>query len=649
MVTFNFTFADGTPIEVMSAFWGAADAWSVERIDSEILDVVTDEATVNIYVDYGSLPEAALAGSRPGMTRVEYTDFINKFNSDASSPDDQSAANYREPGNSFEYLRETYNPDTNTWGESSEIDSANKIWLTRANAKALNLINDNDGDFDASIRVNDSASWHFDPNTGVSSDRYDLLTVASHEIGHVLGFISGTDAFDLLSQEGEITEQNLDYVSPMDLLRYSEYSSSLGVPDWTRGQTYFSLDGGDNNLGDFSTGNSNDGFQGSHWKDGDSRGIATPVLKKGERIEISDLDLRLLDGIGWDRIPQLQVDVRETVQTIDWDRSNPDLTSLENLLTDYLDEQLVSLAEEREAIRGLDPEIAGEVDDLEEDTNDVAQKQREAIQITLDKVEENQNDPDLRLEAALKGTSDIQKSLADLDKLYKDELQESFNDQIEEWLDESPTELKENLDPQNATDLQLVTLAITVSSGNESQRTEWNNKIRDALGLLYQDTFNGESPTGTQLDAALAKLLSIAGPDEIARRSSGSSSWSWWQTGDSLDDELAKLESIAAPDEMARRSSGGSSWSWWQTGKSNIEPVEVDSQSLDITGATTIDNSVYSIPELAGEGSTTNVAELNSNLALYGSGEEFENWQGSTSEIFEPVLAVDNVENMGDV
>jgi hypothetical protein len=49
MVSFNFTFADGTPIEVMSAFWEAGDAWSVERVDSDILDVVTDDATLNIY------------------------------------------------------------------------------------------------------------------------------------------------------------------------------------------------------------------------------------------------------------------------------------------------------------------------------------------------------------------------------------------------------------------------------------------------------------------------------------------------------------------------------------------------------------------------------------------------------------------------
>ena len=617
MVDFNFTFAEDTPIEVMSTFWEAGDAWSTERIDSEILDVITDDVTINIYVDYGTLPDAALAGSRPGMTRVEYTDFVNQFNSDGTSVDDLSAANYLESGSSFEYLRETYNSDTNTWGESSEVDSANSIWLTRANAKALNLIDGNDSDFDASIRVSNSVPWHFDPDTGVPGDKYDLFTVASHEIGHVLGFISGTDVFDLQSQEGEITGDNLDYVSPMDLLRYSESSSELGVIDWTRGQTYFSLDGGDNNLGDFSTGNSNDGFQGSHWKDGDSRGVATPLLKPGERVEISELDLRLLDGIGWDRIPQLQADVSEVLQTIDWDSSNPDLTPLENLLTDYADEQFIRLAEERNAIAGFDPEIADELDDLEEDTNDIAQKVREEIQITIGKVRENKNDPDLREEAAFKGTSDIQKTIADVDKLYQDELQASFNDQIEEWLDDSPTELSENLDPQNITDLQLIALSITVSSASESQQAEWNNTIREALRLSYQDTFNGQNPTDTQLDAALAKLFSISSPDEIARRSSPSS--------------------------------GSSRWYWWQTGESNVEVLSSDSQSFDITGATTIDNKIYSIPEVTKEGEKINASGYDNYSYLYGDGGNLEDWQASTNEMFEPIWSMDGVEDMGDI
>jgi hypothetical protein len=241
--------------------------------------------------------------------------------------------------------------------------------------------------------------------------------------------------------------------------------------------------------------------------------------------------------------------------------------------------------------------------------------------------------------------------------------------------------LKENI--ENATDLQLFTLATTVSSADDAQRTEWNEDLREALGLLYQETFNGQSPTGTELDAALAKLLSISSLDEVARRSSGGSRGSrirWWQTGESVDAELAELESNAAPDEVARRgssSSGSSRIRWWQTGESvdaelaeldsnaapdealasgnswqtgNLasESADLDSSRVDITGATTIDNSLFSISELPGESETTGDTELNGNFDTYGQSGEFENWETSTG-ILEPVWEVDNVESMSDV
>jgi hypothetical protein len=427
----------------------------------------------------------------------------------------------------------------------------------------------------------------------------------------------------------------------MDLLRYSEASLELGVPDWTRGQTYFSLDGGDNNLGDFATGISNDGFQSSHWQDGDSRGVTSPLLQQGQRVEISDLDLRLLDGVGWDRISQLQADVKETTQTIDWASSDPDLTPLENLLTGYLDGELARLAAERDAIKELDPELWSELAGKAEEES---QKQQQAIQITLGKVEENKDDPNKRTEEAIKGASDEQKALADLDKFYFDKLEEPLKAQINDWLDDSPTELKENI--ENATDLQLFTLATTVSSADDAQRTEWNDDLREALGLLYQETFNGQSPTGTQLDAALAKLLSISSLDEVARRSSGGSGGSrvrnWWQTGDSLDAQLAELDSNAAPEEAIYSENS------WQTGNLASESADLDSSSADITGATTIDNSLFSIPELAGEKEITGVTELNGNFDTYGQGGEFDNWEASTG-ILEPVWEMDNVESMGDI
>jgi hypothetical protein len=527
--TISYTFAEGTPIEVMSVFWEAGNAWTVDRPDKDILNAVTDDVTINIFVDYGQLPEGALAGSRPGMARVNYSDFLSKYSLDRSSPDDFSASNYLKQETTFDYLRETYNPDTNSWSGETKVDQGDTIWLSRANAKALDLLAPDETDFDARIRVSDLVPWHFDTNEGTPGDKYDLLTSAAHEVGHALGVISGVDALNLLASEGKLTEQDLDYVAPMDLLRYSDESRALGVPDGTTGATYFSLDGGANNLGDFSSGVSNDGdgFQVSHWQNGDSRGIMNPLLNKGERLEISDLDLRLLDAIGWDRVSQLQADVKTAMQSIDWNSSNPDLSLLEKVLTDYLNSELAKLETERNAVQDIDPALWSE---LKARSDEEYQKQLQRIQETLGKVMEAKGDPNKQLEEALKGASDEEKSLADLTIVYTDKLEDPVGQQVDGWLNGSSTQLKENL--KNATWLQISTLAAKIRDAGGSQQAAWKNEITEALRLLYQETFNGQNPTETELNAALAKLLGIAAPNNPIWWASWGQDWWWWQTGD---------------------------------------------------------------------------------------------------------------------
>ncbi|NJK49480.1 hypothetical protein HC931_16170 [Candidatus Gracilibacteria bacterium] len=546
---FNFTFAQGTPIEVMSVFWEAGNAWSAQRVDSDFLDIVTDDVRVNIFVDYGTLPDTALAGARPGMTRVNYSNFLTQINRDRSSPDDYSASNHLKNDTTFDYLKGT------------TVEKGETVWLTRANAKALDLISSNETDFDARIRINSAAPWHYNTNEGVPSDKYDLLTSATHEIGHALGFVSGVDAVDILSQEGTTIDPNLDYVSPMDLVRYSDKSKALGVPDATNGSTYFSVDGGANNLGDFSTGVTNDGLQVSHWRDGDSRGIMTPLLEQGQRINISDLDLRLLDSIGWDRQPQLLADVKTAIGSIHWSADNPDLSALEKVLTDYLNAEMAKLAIERDAIKDLEPELWSE---LQARAEEEYQKRLLGIDETLSNVASVKGDPNQRLEEALKGASDEQKSLADLVLVYQNKLKDPLDRQIASWLNGSSTQLKDNL--KNATWLQLTTLAATIRDASGTQQTEWKNEVTEALRLLYQETFNGQNPTQTELDAALAKLLGIASPDSPIGWGSGGSGQGWlWQASEAqINEDLAQLDSIAGPDSPIGWSSGSGSQGWWR-------------------------------------------------------------------------------------
>jgi hypothetical protein len=575
---FSFTFAEGTPIEVMSAFWEAGNAWSVERVDSDLLDVVTDDVNVNVFVDYGTLPNTALAGARPGMTRVNYNDFLTQINRDRSSPDDYSASSYLKNGTSFDYLKGT------------TVEKGETIWLTRANAKALDLVGSNETDFDARIRINNAAPWHYNTNEGVPSDKYDLLTSATHELGHALGFVSGVDAVDILSKEGETIDPTLDYISPMDLVRYSDKSAAMDIPDATSGSTYFSLDGGANNQGDFASGVSNDGFQVSHWQDGDSRGIMTPMLGKGQRINISDLDRRLLDSVGWDREPQLLANVKTAMQSVDGSNSNPDLNALDTLLTDYLNQETAALATERDAIKDFDPKLWSE---LEARANEEYQKRLLKIDETLNKVTSVQGDPNKQLEEALKGASDQQKALADLVLVYEDKLEDPLNRQIAGWLDNSSTQLKDNL--ENATWLQIRTLATTIREASGSQQSELKNEITEALRLLYQEDFGGQNPTETELNAALAKLLGVASSDSpFGWGSGGRRQRFWWQASEEqIKADLAQLDSVAGTDSPIGWSSGSRSqgW-WWQTKNSGL--------SFD-TGTTSYQNSA-SVPEPASWG-----------------------------------------------
>ena len=72
----------------------------------------------------------------------------------------------------------------------------------------------------------------------------------------------------------------------------------------TGGNPYFSIDGGATNLANFASGAytdfNGDGYQASHWKNGSGVGIMNPILGAGERKDISSLDLKAMDVIGWD-------------------------------------------------------------------------------------------------------------------------------------------------------------------------------------------------------------------------------------------------------------------------------------------------------------------------------------------------------------
>jgi hypothetical protein len=332
-VQFNFTYAPGTSQNIVQGFGRAGDIWASQ---------LSDNVTINIYLDAGQLSNAnALSGTRPAMVRVNYSDYLSNYFKDINSADDLLAFKNMQIDSKdkteietrlgktlaqatlsdINYLKNLVNFEKNSAFSMVDSDNQlknnnNKIWLTSANAKTLNLIPGNQSSYDAMIMMNSSSSiWDFsrinNPNsTTIDPNKYDFLGVALHEIGHAIGFVSGVDAFRVLSAvaatsgSGTTANQDSDYVTPLDSFRYSNTNETVNgkkIIDFSaQGQKYFSINGGTTNLANFAGNN----YQTSHWQ---SAGVMNPSMKKGEVFNISNLDLELLDVIGWNRGSNYQI------------------------------------------------------------------------------------------------------------------------------------------------------------------------------------------------------------------------------------------------------------------------------------------------------------------------------------------------------
>ena len=299
-VTFNFTPAGGTPANVIQGFNDAAARWSA---------ILTDSVTVNMDIAFATLGPGILGGASSDRATFAYSATRTALTNDAMSSDDSNTVANLQGGGAFSILinRTTDNPfgsGSATPYLDNDGDANNTIIrMTRANAKALGLISAADASRDADITFSDQFTWDFDPSDGITPGAFDFVGVATHEIGHALGFTSGVDVLD--TNAGSFPDSAFTWVSTLDLFRFStvSFAQGAGVIDWTANTTdkFFSLDGGATKNVSFSTGkNFGDGQQASHFKDNLGLGILDPTAAPGELLAISGNDQRLFDVIGWD-------------------------------------------------------------------------------------------------------------------------------------------------------------------------------------------------------------------------------------------------------------------------------------------------------------------------------------------------------------
>jgi hypothetical protein len=296
-VAFKFIAEPGTPQHAIVGFVLAGSLWS---------DVLANDITVNIQIGFSSLGPGTIAEAGSEFGEWSYPEVTAALQAQRTSSDDYSAHASLQPGATFNRLiNHTSNNPNGPNSEVPYVDSMDRVGLTTANAKALGLQKPST-ELDATIRFSSDLSFDFNHGPIIAPGQLDFVGAAAHEIGHVLGFVSGVDDIDTLGGQfpGENFSSNL-----IDLFRYSQESLAAGpgYTDYTADNRlkYFSTDGGSSLVGAFSNGLVfGDGRQASHWKDFQGIGIMDPTANFGERLEISYTDLRAFDVIGFTLVPE---------------------------------------------------------------------------------------------------------------------------------------------------------------------------------------------------------------------------------------------------------------------------------------------------------------------------------------------------------
>lgn len=314
---FNFSFAPGTSLQQMLGFEIAGRIWDT---------YLTDNVTINLHVGVSSsLPTNTIGGALPGISANHaFIDIKNRLTADVTSADDQAAIgnlNGRSgKKEDFKAYYDMFDSSGNNTGTSTITRNFN---ITRANAKALGVSFADgaialDGVIMFGSLSGSAYTWSYDftRSTTATTNSLDFLSTAIHEIGHVLGMVSGIDKPGWINSSvgGDKTLETAyknfvanssNFTTPLDLFRYSPRTLGTNFNDLSFGSKggakYFSING-TTILAEFSTGKDSslggDGQQSSHWKNG-AGGIMDPTLAPGARENISMLDLRAMDVIGW--------------------------------------------------------------------------------------------------------------------------------------------------------------------------------------------------------------------------------------------------------------------------------------------------------------------------------------------------------------
>ena len=208
---FNFIVEPGTSQQAIDGFVAAGERWS---------ELITDDITVNITIAFGDIPSdtgATILGATgsaifvPPPDTTIIPDFLklkDALAQDARSVNDRIAIANFPSGNVLTALT---NDRSGTVFLDSDGSANNTFFrVNSANAKAIGLLDANAPGEDASISFNSGVNFDFDPSDGITSGATDFVGVATHEIGHALGFTSGVDLIDVFTGNGPSADADLN-------------------------------------------------------------------------------------------------------------------------------------------------------------------------------------------------------------------------------------------------------------------------------------------------------------------------------------------------------------------------------------------------------------------------------------------------------
>jgi hypothetical protein len=294
-LSFVFNDAAGTmSAEQLAALQQAGSFWSSK---------LSDNVTVTINVSFQSLGANILGSTLSSEVFVSYSAVRSGLLNDRKSSLDTSATGSLAAGSGFSFMA--------TQGDGSSLFDNNgtanntQMLITTANAKAIGLNVNGADQPDATMNFSTDFAFSYTRVGGTPSNKVDFITVAEHEIGHALGFVSGVDFIDgCLSTpascglSGQVNEfDGRGTYSILDLYRYSGNGTR---DERVGGSPYFSVDGGASSLMSFSTGASHgNGWQASHFGPSTAT-LMQPTVSFGAAYDASLTDLAAMDAIGWD-------------------------------------------------------------------------------------------------------------------------------------------------------------------------------------------------------------------------------------------------------------------------------------------------------------------------------------------------------------